>query len=205
MKSSKGFTLIEIQIAILILLLIMAVLMGGLKLTAKTKNAAENLSEQTADMRAMSRLFQQQFSNILPLKALESGKSKLIFQGETDELYYVGYLPERVINGGPWLLHTFQKDEQVMLEYRVFDNTQSIRDNLRAEFEEVVLLNDVDELSIEYQTEKGTWKSNWKDTHNMPQRLKIQLIQTDKTWPEIIVPVYSFSATETPFHVLAVK
>jgi len=205
MKSSKGFTLVEIQIAILILLLIMAVLMGGLKLSAKTKNAAENLSEQTADIRAISRLFQQQFSNILPLKALESGKSKLIFQGEKDELYYMGYLPERVINGGPWLLHIFQKGEQLMLEYRAFDNTESIRDNLRAEFEEVVLLREVDEFSIQYQTNRKTWKSNWKDTHNMPERLKIQLSQTGTPWPEMTVPVYSFAATETPFHVLAVE
>ena len=124
MNASKGFTLVEIQIAILILLLIMAVLMGGLQLTAKTKKAAEKLSEQTADKRAISRLFQQQFSNILPIKALENGKSKLIFNGRQDNLYYMGYLPERVINGGPWLLHVFQKDEQLMLEYRVFDNTE---------------------------------------------------------------------------------
>ena len=205
MNASKGFTLVEIQIAILILLLIMAVLMGGLQLTAKTKKAAEKLSEQTADKRAISRLFQQQFSNILPIKALENGKSKLIFNGRQDNLYYMGYLPERVINGGPWLLHVFQKDEQLMLEYRVFDNTESIRDNLRADFEEVVLLNDVDEFSIEYQTEKGTWKSRWQDDHTMPQRLKVQLIQTEKTWPGIIVPIYSYAATETPFHVLAVQ
>jgi general secretion pathway protein J len=200
-----GFTLVEIQIAILILLLIVAVLMGGLQLSAKTNNAAEKLAERSADMRIVSRLLQQQISNIIPLKALENGKSKLIFDGEQDSIYYMGYLSEKVVKGGPWFIHLYQKNKQLLLDYKTFDNTKSMQRNNADDFEQVVVLEGFDELIIDYQSDNDIWTSHWGDDHNMPKLVRIKLSQDNIPWPIITIPLYSYAATDTPFHVLQVQ
>jgi len=204
-SAEAGFTLVEIQIAILILLLIVAVLMGGLQLSAKTNNAAEKLAEKSTDIRIVSRLLQQQISNIIPLKSLENGKSKLIFDGEQDSIYYMGYLSEKVVKGGPWFIHLYQKNKQLLLDYKAFDNTKSMQRNNSDEFEQVVVLEDVDEIIIDYQSENDIWTSRWGDDHNMPKLVRIKLSQDNFPWPTITIPLYSYAATDTPFHVLQVQ
>jgi general secretion pathway protein J len=200
----SGFTLVEIQIAILILLLIVAVLMGGLKLSAKTNNAAEKLAEKSTNIRIVSRLLQQQISNIIPLKALENGKSKLIFDGEQNSVYYMGYLSEKVVTGGPWFIHLYQKNNQLLLDYKVFDNTKSMQRNNSDEFEQVVVLEELDELIIDYQSDNDIWTSRWGNNRNMPKLVRIKLSQGNFSWPIITIPLYSYAATDTPFHVLQV-
>jgi general secretion pathway protein J len=200
-----GFTLVEIQIAILILLLIVAVLMGGLQLSAKTNNAAEKLAERSTDIRIVFRLLQQQISNIIPLKALENGKSKLIFDGEQDSVYYMGYLSEKVVKGGPWFIHLYQKNKQLLLDYKTFDNTKSMQRNTSDDFEQVIVLEELDDLIIDYQSDNDIWTSSWGDEHNMPKLVRIKLSQQNTPWPTITIPLYSYAATDTPFHVLQVQ
>lgn len=203
--AESGFTLVEIQIAILILLLIVAVLMGGLQLSAKTNKAAEKLAEKSTDIRIVSRLLQQQISNIIPLKALETGKSKLIFDGQQDSIYYMGYLSEKVVKGGPWFIHLYQKNKQLLLDYKPFDSTKSIHSNKSDDFEQVVVLEEIEKFSIDYQSDNEVWTSHWGDDYNMPKLVKIKLSQDTTPWPIITIPLYSYAAVDTPFHVLQVQ
>jgi general secretion pathway protein J len=203
---NAGFTLVEVQIALLILLLIVAVLMGGLKLAAKSTNAAEKLVKQTSDVRIITSFIQKQITSILPLKSLRNGKTKLLFKGQHSEVYYTGHLPEHVVNGGPWLIHLHQKKEQLLLNYRAIDNTRSFTENINSDFATVVLLENVDDFSIEYLSKRhGSWQSTWHKADFMPALIKIQLSQNNRLWPDIVVPLYSHLAVKTPFHVLEIS
>lgn len=208
MKRNKasGFTLVEIQIALLILLLIMAVLMGGLQLASKSTKAAEELAMQSNNMRVISTLLKRQISSILPLKALHNGKAKLIFKGERNEVYYTGYLPEHVVDGGPWLIHLYTEKKQLLLDYRVIDTEQSINDNFTGNFETIMLLDNVDDFSIDYYREQtSVWQSNWHKRDVMPALIKIQLSQDGASWPDLVIQIQSHLAVKTPFHVLEIK
>jgi len=205
-SKTAGFTLIEIQIALLVLLLIVGVLMGSIQLAAKTSQATERLSTNNNDLRIISALLKQQITSIVPLKALEDSKTKLLFKGESDELYYVGYLPEHVVVGGPWLIHLYESDNQLWLDYRVFDSTRTIRENLSDDYQQVNLLSSIDAFSVEYYNQKnGNWKSTWTNIDRMPSAIKIQIDQAELTWPELITPIKSYSASKTPFHVLKIN
>lgn len=205
-KRTAGFTLIEIQIALLVLLLIVAVLMGSLRLTAKSSQAAEKLAIQSNDLRIISGFLRQQINSMMPLKALESTKTKLLFKGESDELYYIGYLPEHVVVGGPWLIHLYENNQQLQLGYRVFDSGSSIRKNLQGDNQHVTLLNTIDSFSVEYYNHKsGSWLSTWANTDQMPSAVKIQIIQEELMWPEIVSPIQSYSAIKTPFQILKIS
>ena len=143
-----GFTLVEVQIALLILVMIMAALMGSLYLVSKTTNAVTAIEETHQDKRIISRFLKQQLSTALPLRALEGGDLSVIYQGDEQDIYFVGHLPEQVVASGPWLLHLYVKDKQLILDYRAIDLAISVKDNMAADYESVVLLSDVDEMTL---------------------------------------------------------
>lgn len=204
MKSS-GFTLVEIQIALVILVLIVSVLMGGIQLSNKSMKAVNKLSEKSADNRIISQLLTRQISSLLPLTSLENGKNKLLFAGNQTSLYYMGILSEHVVNGGPWLIHLHYQNGQLLFDYRVFDNTISMAENKTLPFESQVLLDGVDDFSIEYKAITNQWKSSWNDKETPPVTVTIHIKQVGDVWPAITIPIYSYAATKTPFHLLIIK
>jgi len=205
MRKLSGFTLIEVQIAIVILLLIVAVVMGGLRLASKSTQAAEKVANQSTELRVISRLLINQISSIVPLKTLDKGKNKVLFKGANSSLYYMGHLPEKALTGGPWFIHLHRQNNELVLSYKVFDNTRSMQDNMKGVFESISVLDGVVSFSVHYQKETGQWLSSWRDNHTLPKTIKISLKQTGLEWPALIMPLYSHAATITPFHVLTIK
>jgi len=208
-SKSLGFTLVELQIALLILVLIGAVLVGGLQLSEKSNKAAVRLGNESSNMRIISRFLNQQITGILPLTALHNNKSELIFKGGHNSIYYMGQLPNHVVTGAPWLIHLYLTGNQIQLEYKVFDNTQSIRVNLADGFEQLTLLENVDEFTLYYRKEgsnksTSSWQTSWLDKNIMPQQIKFKVSHNKQQWPDLIVPVYSYQATVIPFNVLEI-
>jgi general secretion pathway protein J len=205
-EAQKGFTLVEIQIALLLLLLIMGVLMGSLHLVSKTASAAETLAQRNADLRIVSRLLKQQLAGVVPLRALEEAQTKVIFKGESAAVYFVGYLPEYVVKGGPWLLHLYQDQAQLVLGYRVIDSQRSIRDHYQDDYETVVLLDDVKKVSFDYfDDETASWKSSWDELEAIPAAIKVVIEQTGFKWPELVSMIETKDAVQSPFHVLKIQ
>lgn len=207
MKSS-GFTLVEVQISLVILVLIMSVIIGGIQLSDRSGKAIGLLAEKSRDKRIISQLLSRQINSLLPLTAIENGKSTLIFDGDKSSLYFMGYLPEHVVKGGPWFIHLYQKNDQLILDYKPFDNTQSVASNKTMKFESVPLLNNIKYFSMFYLADRkplASWKTSWDKKDTLPSTVKIQIKQESEAWPALIVPVYSYTAIKTPVHVLTIE
>jgi len=205
MRNKAGFTLVEVQIALVILLLIVGVVMGGLRLATKTTHTAEKLIKQTSEFRIVSKLLSQQISSLIPLKGLKSGKKKLVFKGESEGLYYMGYLPENTIIGGPWLIHIHSHNNQLRFSYKAFDNSQSIQDNISGKFASIAMLDEIETVSIMYKAVNGSWLSQWDDDDDLPVLIQFQLKQARTNWPKIILPIHSYAASYTPYHLISIK
>lgn len=204
MKSS-GFTLIEVQIALVILVLIMGVIMGGIRLSDKTMKAVTHLSEKSSDYRISNQLLTQQISNIMPLATLENGKNTLLFDGEESSIYYMGYLSEHVVKGGPWFIHIYQQNDKLLLDYRVFDNARTMAENKAAHFESQVILDRVDSLLINYHSLKSQRQIRWIDRQTLPSMLSIQIKYVDNLSTEINIPIYSNEVTQTALNTIVIK
>lgn len=203
---ATGFTLVELQIALLILVLIGAVLMGGLQLSAKSNKVADKLNSANSDLRVISKFLNQQITGIMPLTTLHNNKSSLMFKGQHNSIYYVGNLPKHVVTGGPWLIHLYVRDKQLRLEYKVFDNRLAFSKNLSAEFESLILLENVDQFSLFYQkASTSLWQATWQERHIMPAKIKIKINHHKHLWPELIISVHSYAGVTTPFNVLKIQ
>ena len=200
---SQGFTLIEVQISVVILVLIVSLLMGNIYLSNKSVKAVRSQSKDSSEIRIVTRLVSEQISSILPLSA--SGRTnELIFKGSHSDIYYMGYLPEHVVKGGPWLIHIYRDRESLILSYKVFDSRMSVKANFTAEFHKVVLLDNLNKLTINYQLGSNTWTSAWTNTRVLPASIKVQ-INNGNPWPDIIVPIHAYTAVENRLHIVNIE
>jgi len=134
--------------------------------------------------------------------------SQILFEGEESSVYYVSYLPEHLVTGGPWLIRLSINDtHQLLFGYVAIDHQLSWQANMQAEFNQIILLNEVEQLEIRYLSaqdleREGEWQASWLDKTVLPRSIKIQIIQNKHIWPEIVEPIYSSLATRLPMYTL---
>ncbi len=198
---NKGFTLVEVQIALMILLLLFAVMMGGLHLSGKTWKTAETVSEQSADLRVVSNLLRRQMSGVIPLTWISGQGSLLVFSGKSDELTYVGHLPVHAVGGGPWLIRIHTNNEQELrLDYRMLDTARSPLEFTNEKWNSIRLLDDVEKITVSYQQppdeqNQSVWRDYWDDDNDsLPLSINITLQVNKKNWPELVLPLPAYEA-----------
>lgn len=207
-KQQCGFTLVEIQISLFILLLISAILMSSLTLAKKVFLKTQDLSMQTNAMRVISPILNKQINGIIPLRAMNNGQESIIFKGNADDIYYVAHLPQHAVGGGPWLIHLFVKNRQLLLEYKTINKDFSNYVDFKEQDQTILLLNNVSHFSLSYFDDKDSelkplWVSGWRESNKLPSLVKIRIQQDKKRWPDSIIPLFSYQALTTNAHKLS--
>src|SRR5437763_15810131 len=101
-RASKGFTLIELTVALVLLALLSAVLFGSLGLAGTSVDRGEAKADATSGMRLAYAFLRANLEEQHPLRMRKINEFPLLFAGERDELRYAAGLPPRVASGGLW-------------------------------------------------------------------------------------------------------
>ena len=96
----RGFTLVELTVALVLMAGMAAVLFGSLSLAARSWDAGEAKVAQVDDMRQTHLYLREQISSLYPQRLRKAAEVPLLFAGERDELRYAAALPSRVAEGG---------------------------------------------------------------------------------------------------------
>ncbi len=97
---ARGFTLVELTVALVLMAGIAAVVFGSLSLAARTWDGGEAKAQEVSDMRAAQAYLRAQISAQYPQRVWKAEELPLMFAGERDEIRYAAALPERVAEGG---------------------------------------------------------------------------------------------------------
>ncbi len=200
---ARGFTLVELIIALTLLALLSAVLFGSLNLASRSWDAGEAKAEATAEMRLAGQFLRSQLETQHPLRMRKIQEFPLVFGGERDTLTYAASLPERVQGGGLWLyrLAVRQRGEksQLVLE-RMIPDVAATQMPVFSNPDVSVLADDVGEVRLQYfgrdpgsaATVDPTWRDRWEDRQTLPLTLRIDVApKKGPAWP----PIYA-----TPRH-----
>ncbi len=183
---NKGFTLIEMMVAIAILSLIMLATVTALRTLAKTQHALDYKSNRISEMRAVTSFLRRNVGQAVTI-ALSQRKHPgvMYFEGSEEEVSWAAPMP---IPGGTGGLSALKlgvnDDKQLVVLIQPF--TEAL------EWEELVptiLVEDVESLAISYKTETGEWVNAW-DPYALlkkPSHVKVTLQVEAKYWPEIII------------------
>jgi general secretion pathway protein J len=195
----RGFTLLELMIALTLFALMSGVLYGALGYAGRSWEGGEAKAEATSSMRLAHGFLRAQLEGQHPLRMRKMADFPLMFVGSRDELRYAAPLPARITGGGVWYyrLAVVKEDakSRLVLE-RIVPDVDAGRLPEFDEADRSVLAEDIGEIRISYfgrdagaaNTTTPSWRERWDDHHRLPLMLRIDVVpRRGAAWPSLFV------------------
>jgi general secretion pathway protein J len=199
-RASRGFTLLELTIALVLLALLSAVLFGSLKLAGRSTNSGEAKAEATTSMRLAEEFLRTNLEQQHPLRMRKILQFPLLFTGSQNELAYASELPARVSGGGVWFyrLRVVADDSKspLVLERMVPDVSAAAPPEFH-DPDRSVLAEGIAKIAIAYfgrdpgalaTATDPNWRDHWDDTQRLPLLIRIDVTPVHgNPWPTLVV------------------
>lgn len=196
---ARGFTLLELVVALTLLALMAAVMFGALGFAGRSWEGGEAKAEAVSAMRLSEGFLRSQLESMHPLRMRKVVEFPLLFAGARDELRYAAPLPSRISGGGIWYYRLAVRKEgersQLVLERIVPDvDATSVPEFVDAD--RSILADDIAELRIGYfgrdpgaaQAATPSWREQWDDRNKLPQLVRIEVLPSKgRPWPVLLV------------------
>ena len=199
-RTSGGFTLLELTIALVLLAMMAALLYGALGFAGTAADKGEAKVDANAGMRLAEDFLRAQLETQHPMRMRKVAEFPLLFGGERDELRYAAPLPARVAGGGVWYFRlSLAKDDPrspLVLERVVPDVNAARAPEFGADAERSVLAQGIAEVRFGYfgrdsgavNADEPTWRDRWDNVQRLPLLVRIDITpKQGAPWPTIIV------------------
>ena len=193
MKPARGFTLIEVMLAMILVGLIIAIGVGGIRMSRKAAETGEHRIEAINAVRTTQEFLRKQLSRTLPLAFdvdRTEGKNH-VFVGEDREVTFVAPMPGYLSKGGPYVQRLALERDRLNFYHRILISEEE------DEAEVVTLLDRIRRGGFEYrgideEGKLGDWEDEWEDPARTPMMVRLSLEFQDGTymrWPVLEVPL----------------
>ncbi len=195
----RGFTLLELTVALVLLALMAAVLVGSVRLAARSWDGGEAKAEQVAQMRQTGEFLRAQLSAEFPLRIKKAVGLPLMFGGERNEMRYAAALPTRVAEGGVYyfrLTVAHDGDKSQLVLERMIPEPDVTTEPSFSGADRSVLAAGIRDVTIGYFgrsagavfDETPTWRDRWEDRDRLPILVRIDVTpESGPPWPQIVV------------------
>ena len=200
-RAARGFTMIELMIALVLLSLMSAVLFGSLNLAGRSAEAGTAKAESTSGMRLAGEYLRTQLAAQHPQRMHKIQEFPLLFGGDADQLRYAAAMPGRVGLGGVWYyrlkLATVEgRQKPSLILERTIPDVNALDMPEFVDADRSVLADDIKELKIAYYgvntgasvDEAPTWRDKWDDPQNLPQLIRVDVTpEKGNAWPTLVI------------------
>lgn len=203
-RTSRGFTLIEVLIAMTLLGIMVVLLFSSMKICADSWQKGEDKITEVNDAAVVYQFFQRHLSTALPLWNDFSEKDNKVFafQGKSQELQFVSAFPASAKKSGLQLfsLKLINDGEGQIIQVSITP-FYPVAEGEEWRKEEVALLRHVRNFSLSYfgldeSQPDGLWQEDWLEKETQPRLVKIKIERDDDSyWPEMVVELKSRGAT----------
>ena len=196
----RGFTLLELIVAMTLLALMSSVLFGALGYAGRSWEGGEAKAEATAGMRLSHGFLRAQLEGQHPLRMRKMPEFPLLFGGDREELRFAAPLPARITGGGIWYYRLRVDKEsdasRLVLERMVPDLDAGALPDF-AKPERSILADDIKEIRVGYfgydtgtvaRASTPTWRDRWDDRNRLPLAIRIEVVpERGPAWPSLFV------------------
>ena len=194
---ARGFTLLEVMIALSLLAFGMALALGTLRGATRASSNAEATAQRSERLRAVQNLLRRQIGGAMPIAmAIDpaTGEAHQV-RGERDELEWVAPMPGYLSRGGPYvqtleLVRAAGGGRELRFQQRLLTPDGP----LDPEREPSVLLTGITDggfqyRSIDEQGRPGPWQDTWPTASVLPPlvRLRLQFEERREHWPDLVI------------------
>jgi general secretion pathway protein J len=198
-RSARGFTLLELTIALVLFALMAAMMFGSLSFAGRSWDGGEAKATQVNEMRQTGEFLRAQLGSQFPLRARKVAGFPLRFAGERNEIRYAAALPSRVAEGGIYFFKLSvvrEGDKSLLVQERVIPDPLALDDPDFRDAARSVLAEGIAELKISYygrdagaaDADAPSWRDKWDDKQRLPLLVRIDVIpQKGPAWPQLVV------------------
>ena len=198
-RKAKGFTLIEVLIAMTLLSMMVVLLFGSLKICANSWEKGEAKITDVNEVAVVYNFFHQHLSLAKPLWNDYSTEEKSFsFQGKAHALQFVSAFPASADRSGLQLfsldLQSEHNDQFIKVTLVPFF---PLADGEEWHQEEETLIEHVSDFSLAYfGSDDGMsierWHDEWLGKDGLPRLVKITIkLDNDIYWPEMLIDLKS--------------
>ena len=194
----RGFTLLELTIALLLLALMSSLLYGSLSLSATSWDRGEAKAQASADMRQTGEFLRQALTAEHPLRLHKALDQPLYFAGSSDALAFAAATPGRV-GGGIYYFRialSGGNESSKLVLSRVIPDYGADKPPSFDGADASVLADGIAELKFSYfgrdpdvaDIVEPTWRDRWDDPQILPLMIRMN-VKTAKgeSWPPLTV------------------
>jgi general secretion pathway protein J len=211
----RGFTLIEVLIAMTLLGLLMAMLSGGLRLGTRAWEASDARSAELARLEAVHGFIRRTLTGAYPLLRTgdDDAKRQIAFTGGAEAVEFTALMPAHFGVGGFYTITLAVEDgvdgARLVFRRQLYrssdEETPAPAAAITIDEKEKVLLEGVSKAEFAYfgiaeNDERPSWRDEWQDQKSLPElvRLSVTFADRDKgTWPDLVIAP-RISATTAP-------
>jgi prepilin-type N-terminal cleavage/methylation domain-containing protein len=196
-STCRGFTLLELLIAMLILSLFMTAAMGAVRIASNSWAAGQERSDLSEEMRSVSDFLRRQFAQLPPMTIGEGNDERIAFIANEKRLRFVAPGPAYSHGAGlvMYMLAAENVDgrESLTLRYAPFDPGQD-EFTTPIEMDGMILAWGFEDVTFQYYgVEKDKdipeWRSHWSaDAERYPIAVRIRTRHTPdgEGWPDLV-------------------
>jgi general secretion pathway protein J len=197
---ARGFTLVELLLAITLLSILLGLAYGGFRASTRATDRGQDILEESSRLRLAHQFVHRQLNQILPISFADPERDDLpiVFEGSTDTIRYVGPMPGYLGFGGPQVQElsfvTVENRRALVLSHALL---QEFEEADMAAREPIMLIDGIESAQFAFQGrgeqgEPGAWQSSWDDTAILPLAVSLEITFGEGAhmeWPLLVASV----------------
>lgn len=199
-EQSRGFTLVEILLAITLLSMLLALAYGGFRASTKATNRGQDILQESSRLRLAHQFVHRQLNQILPLSFSDEETDDLpvVFEGSARSIRYVSPMPGYLGFGGPQVqelsIVNGEDGLELILSHALLQGFEEAALDARAP---ILLISGIESGTFRFQGRDeqnmpGPWQDSWDATDILPLAISLQLDFDEGThmaWPDLVASV----------------
>lgn len=179
----------ELMISITLIGIIALIVAGAMRLAYRSVDAGGRKIQSLERIRVSLTLIDSQIQSEIPLTIDEDGSRKYYFKGEKGTLLFPSNYS---LWGGQmgYVLVTYSVLQDAMGKQALWISENTIG---TANKNETKLFESLDEISFQYfykgpADQQGNWVEQWTDTANIPEKVRVRLVQGNREL-SLVIPM----------------
>jgi general secretion pathway protein J len=191
---TRGFTLIEVMIALTLLSMIMVATIAALRTFGNTKVTLEQMTNRVDEIRVVSGFLRNTIGAAMPVMRVGAIDDTLedaagfgtYFWGGPTHLVWVSRLVAGASLGGAFVMQVTYRDDKLEIQWHPY--VRSVEALHGDDVQSRVLLDDVEEFELGYLPAFGDeWVDEWAGIGANPVAVRMNIKSRGKYWPELVM------------------
>jgi general secretion pathway protein J len=197
---SRGFTLVELLLAITLMSMLLALAYGGLRASTRAADRGQVILEESSRIRMAHQFVRKQLNQMLPMayEQDDEEKTRKVFEGDRYSVRFVAPMPGYLSFGGPQVqelsIVNSDRGRALVLSHALLQGYEEANLYERAP---IMLIDNIEEASFMFLgvDEDGAlagWAQDWPETETLPKAVSLEIEFQDDfilEWPMLTASV----------------